>query len=86
MADVVAKTGMPFAEVSGELNLIAADTNANLEVAQDGDIYYCFSDYLSYTYFRQGISRVVNQVGYHVFRTCAFLFSPVLRLDSFIFL
>ncbi|MBA3992313.1 MAG: hypothetical protein C0469_02215 [Cyanobacteria bacterium DS2.3.42] len=74
MADVVAKTGMPFAAVSGELNLIAADTSANLEVAQDGDIYYCFNDHLSYTYFRQGISRVINQVGYHVFRTCSFLF------------
>ncbi len=74
VADVVAKTGMPLAEVSGELNLIAADTNANLEVAQDGDIYYCFSDYLSYTYFRQGISRVINQVGYHTFKVFAFLF------------
>ncbi|MCC7530688.1 MAG: hypothetical protein IT342_19345 [Candidatus Melainabacteria bacterium] len=74
VADVVAKTGMPLAEVSGELNLIAADTSANLEVAQDGEIYYCFTDHLSYTYFRRGLSRIINQAGYHVFRTAAFLF------------
>ncbi len=74
VADVVAKTGMPLAEVSGQLNLIAADTSANLEVAQDGEIYYCFTDHLSYTYFRRGLSRIINQARYHVFRTAAFLF------------
>ncbi len=74
VADVVAKTGMPLAEVSGELNLIAADTDGNLEVAQDGEIYYCFNDHLSYTYFTQGVSRVFHQVGYHILRISAFLF------------
>ena len=74
VADVVAKTGMPLAEVSGELNMIASDTNANLEVAQDGEIYYCFSDHFSYTYFSKGLSRVVNQVGVHVFKAASFLF------------
>ncbi len=74
VADVVAKTGMPLAEISGQLNLIASDTNANLEVAQDGDIYYCFPDHLSYTYFRRGLSRVISQVGQHVFKAASFLF------------
>jgi hypothetical protein len=74
VADVVAKTGMPLAEVSGELNHIASDTDANLEVAQDGEIYYCFGEHYSYTYFRHGISRVINQIGGHAFAVASFLF------------
>lgn len=74
VADVVAKTGMPLAEVSGELNHIASDTDANLEVAQDGEIYYCFGEHYSYTYFRHGISRVINQISGHAFAVASFLF------------
>lgn len=74
VADVVAKTGMPLAEVSNELNQIASDTNANLEVAQDGDIYYCYPDHLTYTYFTRGVSRVVGQIRHYVFAASFFLF------------
>lgn len=74
VADVVAKTGMPLTEVSGELNLIASETNANLEVAQDGDIYYCFPDYLQYAYFTKGVSKVFNQFGQGTFKVAYFLF------------
>jgi len=74
VADVVAKTGLPLTDVSNELNLIASDTDANLEVAQDGEIYYCFSDHYSYTYFRHGLSRVLNQLGGQAFKIAAFVF------------
>ncbi|HIA52258.1 MAG TPA: hypothetical protein EYN91_09260 [Candidatus Melainabacteria bacterium] len=74
VADVVAKTGMPLSDVSSELNLIASDTDANLEVAQDGEIYYCFGEHYSYTYFRHGINRVLNQIGSGTFKVATFLF------------
>ena len=74
VADVVAKTGMPLAEVSSELNQIASDTNANLEVAQDGDIYYCYPDHLSYTYFTRDISRIVYQISHYSVVAAFFLF------------
>ncbi|HNB22498.1 MAG TPA: hypothetical protein PKZ32_08780 [Candidatus Melainabacteria bacterium] len=74
VADVVAKTGMPLVDVSNQLNLIASDTDANLEVAQDGEIYYCFSDHFSYTYFRHGLGRILNQIGGQAFKIAAFVF------------
>jgi len=74
VADVVAKTGMPLAEVSNELNQIASDTHANLEVAQDGDIYYCYPDHLSITYFTRGISRIAGVVAHYAFEFAFFLF------------
>ncbi|MBC7999712.1 MAG: hypothetical protein IAF58_17295 [Leptolyngbya sp.] len=74
VADVVAKTGLPFAEVSSALNQIAADAKANLEVADDGEIYYCFSDYLKYVYYASGISRAISASTQKVLDIAFFVF------------
>jgi hypothetical protein len=59
VADVVASTGLSPLEITPELNALAAQTRASLEVTNAGEIYYCFPANLTYTFFAERLKKVI---------------------------
>lgn len=62
-SDVAAKTGLPILHVTSELNRIATDTNAHLQVSEQGDIAYKFNPNIEGAYMAQGLRRVMDRIG-----------------------
>lgn len=71
--DVVARTGLPLETVSYQMNLIASETDANLEVGSLGSIYYCFQA-LKYRYLARGFERILSLFWTKSFQVAFFLF------------
>lgn len=61
-SDVSAKTGLPILKVNQELNQIASDTQAHLQVSEQGDIAYHFKSNIQAAYMAQGIKRIFDKV------------------------
>ncbi|HEY9714306.1 MAG TPA: hypothetical protein V6C72_12625, partial [Chroococcales cyanobacterium] len=74
VADVVAKSGLSLSEASAELNAIAAQTRATLQVDNLGEIQYCFPNGFAYIYFAHGIRRALLSAWDKVFRIAFFVF------------
>jgi len=80
--EVAADTGMALPAVMSELNTIASETNAHLEVTESGNIAYLFQPNLSQAYtanasrqILQSIGRVIANVSIIVLRAfCALMF------------
>lgn len=75
VADVVARTGLPFDQVASAMNTIAAETYARLDVTQSGEILYHYPHNFYYAYFARGVRRVfqnvagiLSSVGYTAFK------------------
>ena len=61
-SDVATKTGLPILKVTQELNQIATDTSAHLQVSETGDIAYHFAGNIQAAYMAKGIRRVFERV------------------------
>lgn len=72
--DVVARTGLPLETVSHQMNVIASETDANLEVGSRGNIYYCFQHALKYRYLARGVERILALCWDKSFQVAFFLF------------
>lgn len=80
--DVAATTGLALPMVISELNNIASETNAHLEVTESGNIAYSFPGNLQQAYaanasreFFKAVGRVIANVSIIVLRAfCAFMF------------
>jgi hypothetical protein len=60
-SDMATATGMPWATVNRELNKIAADTNAVLEVGAQGTLVYLFPKGVDAVYAAKGLKQVVDR-------------------------
>lgn len=74
-ADVAAKTGLPLAVTTSELNRIASEVDGHLAVSTTGDIAYRFGFGFQTAYLAKGFAKVMNQifstlfsVGYYLLR------------------
>lgn len=60
-SDVSSKTGLPILKVTQELNQIATDTSAHLQVSDKGDIAYHFTSNIQAAYMAKGVKRVFDK-------------------------
>ncbi len=72
--EVATETGMALPAVMSELNSIASETNAHLEVTEQGNIAYLFQPNLSQAYtanagreIMRSIGRVIANISIHCF-------------------
>lgn len=60
-SDIASKTGLPILKVTQELNQIATDTAAHLQVSDKGDIAYHFRANIQAAYMAKGLKRVFDK-------------------------
>jgi hypothetical protein len=89
VADVVATTGLSLNEVTEELNSVASQSQATLEVTNVGEVFYYFPQNFAYAYYAQGFKKVLLNLLNTVFKAIFFLFRisfGVILLLSFLFI
>ncbi|MBS1956935.1 MAG: hypothetical protein JST89_22290 [Cyanobacteria bacterium SZAS-4] len=89
VADVVATTGLSLNEVTEELNSVAAQSQATLDVTNVGEVFYNFPQNFAVAYYAQGAKRVLLTVWNTIFKALFFLFRisfGVTLLLSFLFI
>ncbi len=89
VADVVATTGLSLNEVSEELNSVAAQSQATLEVTNVGEVFYYFPQNFAYAYYAHGFKKVLLNLWNSIFKAIFFLFRisfGVILLLSFLFI
>lgn len=89
VADVVATTGLSLNEVTEELNSVAAQSQATLEVTNVGEVFYNFPPNFAMAYYAQGAKRVLLNVWNSIFHALFFLFRisfGITLLLSFLFI
>ncbi len=89
VADVVATTGLSLNEVTEELNSVAAQSQATLEVTNVGEVFYNFPPNFAMAYYAQGAKRVLFNVWNSIFHALFFLFRisfGITLLLSFLFI
>lgn len=87
--DVVAKTGLSFNEVTQELNTVAANSQANLDVTASGEVFYSFPQNFEVGYYAQGAKRRLLRVWKATFKSLYFIFRisfGITLISSFIFI
>lgn len=72
--DVVAQTGLPLGVVSSELNDLAYELGADLDVTESGQIYYQFPSNLRYRYYSNRFFAFTNKIWETIAPVLAFLF------------
>ncbi len=88
VADVVATTGLSLNEVTEELNSVAAESQATLDVTNVGEVFYNFPQNFAMAYYAQGVKRVLLNLWNSVFNVIFFLFRisfGITLLLSFLF-
>ncbi|MBI2809824.1 MAG: hypothetical protein HYX67_03190 [Candidatus Melainabacteria bacterium] len=89
VADVVATTGLSLNEVTEELNSVAAESQATLDVTNVGEVFYNFPQNFAMAYYAQGVKRVLLNLCNSIFKAVFFLFRisfGVTLLLSFLFI
>jgi len=89
VADVVATTGLPLNEVTEELNSVAAQSQATLDVTDVGEVFYNFPPNFAMAYYAQGVKRVLLNAWNSIFKVLFFLFRisfGITLLLSFLFI
>lgn len=72
--DVVAQTGLPLGVVSKELNDLAYELGADLDVTESGQIFYQFPANLAYRYYSNRLLGFASKVWEAIAPLLAFLF------------
>ncbi|HEY9733018.1 MAG TPA: hypothetical protein V6C89_13960 [Drouetiella sp.] len=89
VADVVSTTGLSLNDVTEELNSVAAQSQATLEVTDVGEVFYNFPSNFAMAYYAQGAKRVLLNAWNGIFNVLFFLFRisfGITLLLSFLFI
>jgi hypothetical protein len=89
VADVVATTGLSLDEVTEELNSVAAESQATLEVTNIGEVFYNFPQNFAVAYYAHGFKKILLNIWNSVFKVIFFAFRisfGVILLLSFLFI
>jgi len=89
VADVVATTGLSLNEVTEELNSVAAQSQATLDVTNVGEVFYNFPHNFAMAYYAQGAKRILLDVWNSIFKVMFFIFRisfGITLLLSFLFI
>lgn len=71
--DIATKTGLPILTVNRDLNIVAADCLASLEVSSQGQLFYRFGPLFESAYLKKGLSRFLSGTGKSLFDVAFFL-------------
>lgn len=89
VADVVATTGLSLDQVTEELNSVAAQSQATLDVTNVGEVFYNFPPNFAMAYYAQGAKRALLNIWNGIFNALFFLFRisfGITLLLSFLFI
>jgi hypothetical protein len=71
--DIAAKTGIGILEANRQLNAIASDCAATLQVTADGNLVYVFAPLFEGAYLKKGFAKILRRVGAGIFNVGFFL-------------